>query len=214
MGNKAKCTPVGKGTIVFQTETGERFRDTNVLHVPGLGMNLLSVYQLQSKGYDVFFIKEKVYVKHPSWRKKVQIGIRSNRLYRLQLESPMALIGSNGDKDLNELWHKRMGHLQRGAFKILKKTVTGVPDLSTKRDDVCRGCAQGKYAKATFPRSKNRPKCVLGLIHSDICRLISTKALSGVKDFVTFINDHSRKTWIYFLKTKDEVFYQFKESRL
>ena len=46
MGNKAKCTPVGIATIVFQTEIGEGFRATNVLHVPGLGMNLLSVLQL------------------------------------------------------------------------------------------------------------------------------------------------------------------------
>ena len=43
MGKKAKCTPVGKGTIVFQIESGERFHATNVLHVPGLGMNLLSM---------------------------------------------------------------------------------------------------------------------------------------------------------------------------
>lgn len=74
-----------------------------MLHVPGLGINLLSVSQLQNKGYDVLFIKEKVYVKHPSWKKKAQIGVRSNRLYRLQLESPMPLTGSNGEKDLNEL---------------------------------------------------------------------------------------------------------------
>ena len=66
MGNKAKCTPVGRGTIVFQTKMGERFRATNALHVSRLGMNLLFVSQLQGKGYDVFFIKEKVYVKHPS----------------------------------------------------------------------------------------------------------------------------------------------------
>ena len=98
VGNKAKFTPVGKGTIVFQIETGERFQATNVLHVPGLGMNLLSISQLQNKGYYIFFIKEKVYVKHPSWKRKTQIGIRSNKLYRLQLESPMALIGSNVDR--------------------------------------------------------------------------------------------------------------------
>lgn len=36
MGNKAKCTPVGKGTIVFQTKMGERFHATNVLHVSTL----------------------------------------------------------------------------------------------------------------------------------------------------------------------------------
>lgn len=199
MGNKAKCTPLGKGTIVFLIETGERFHATNVLHVSRLGMSLFSVSQLQGKCYDIFFIKEKVYVKHPSWKKKVQIGIRSNKLYRLHLESPMALIGSNGDKDLNELWHIRMEHLHHGALRILRKIVIGVPYLSTERDDVCRGCALGKYAKAAFPRSKNRAKSVLGLIHSDICGPMSTKTLSSAEYFVTFIDDHSRKTWIYFL---------------
>ena len=66
MGNKAKCTPVGRGTIIFQKEAGNKLWATNVLHVPGLGMNLLSVSQLQNKGYDVYFIGNKVYVKHQS----------------------------------------------------------------------------------------------------------------------------------------------------
>jgi len=83
MGNKAKRTPVGRGIVVFQTEAGEWLRATNVLHVLGLGMNLLSVSQLQNKGYEFLFIKEKLYVKHKIWKKKAQIGIRSNRLYRL-----------------------------------------------------------------------------------------------------------------------------------
>ena len=79
-----------------------------MLHVPGMGMNLLSVSQLQDNGYDVYFIGRKVYVKHPSWKNKAQIGTRSNRLYKLQLESPMALVGSSlcGEIDLNELWHR------------------------------------------------------------------------------------------------------------
>lgn len=44
-------------------------------------MNLFFVSQLQNKGYDISFIKEKVYVKQPSWKKKAQIGIKSNMLY-------------------------------------------------------------------------------------------------------------------------------------
>ena len=54
---------------------------------------------------------------------------------------------------------------------------------------------------------------VLGLIYSDIYRPMSTKALSGAEYFLTFIDDRSRKTWIYFLKTKDEVFCRFKEFK-
>ena len=42
--------------------------------------------------------------------------------------------------------------------------------------------------------------------HLDICSPMSTRALSGGEYFVTFIDDHLRKNWIYFLKTKDEVF--------
>ena len=162
--------------------------------------------QLQNKGYDVYFIGKRVYVKHPSWKKKAQIGVRRNKLYKLQLKSPKALIGSTDEKDLNELWHMRMGHLHHGVLGFLKKTVTGVPELSTMRDDVCRWCVSGKYAKAAYHRSNNRAKSVLGLIHSNICGPMSTGALSGAEYFVTFIDDHSRKTWIYFLKTKDEVF--------
>ena len=109
--------------------------------------------------------------------------------------------------------HRRMGHLHHGALRILKKTVISVLDLSTKRDDICRGCMLGKYAKVACPRSSNRAKSVLGLIHSDICRPMSTRALSGTENFVTFIDDHSKKTWIYFLKTKDKVFDRFKEFK-
>ena len=43
MGNKTKCTPIGRGTIAFQMEVGTNIQATNVLHVAGLGMNLISM---------------------------------------------------------------------------------------------------------------------------------------------------------------------------
>ena len=35
----------------------------------------------------------------------------------------------------------------------------------------------------------------------------------GFGYYVTFIDEYSRKTWIYFLKKKDEVFEKFKEFK-
>jgi len=127
----------------------------------------------------------------------------------------MALISSNvnGEKELNELWHRRMGHLHHGALRMLKETVTGVPMLTTKHDDTCKGYMLGKYAKAAYSRSNNKAKSVLGLIHSHICGPMSTRAISGAEYFFTFIDDHSRETWIYFLRAKDEVFDRFKEFK-
>lgn len=119
IGNKEKCTLVGRGTVFFQTEAGNRIWATNVLHVPSLGMNLISVSQIQNRGYDFYFLGNRVYVKHPSWKKKAQIEVRNNILYKLQLESPMTLVGNIDETDLNELWHRRMGHLHHGALRTL-----------------------------------------------------------------------------------------------
>jgi transposase InsO family protein len=40
-----------------------------------------------------------------------------------------------------------------------------------------------------------------------------SSSIRGYVYYVSFIDDYSRKTWIYFLKTKDEVFSKFKEFK-
>ena len=42
---------------------------------------------------------------------------------------------------------------------------------------------------------------------------MSSSSLSGYVYYVSFIDDFSRKTWIYFMKKKDEVFSKFKEFK-
>ena len=53
------------------------------------------------------------------------------------------------------------------------------------------------------------------MIHSDLCGPISSVSLRGYEYYVTFIDDHSRKTWIYFLKSKkyEEVLQRFQEFK-
>jgi transposase InsO family protein len=40
-----------------------------------------------------------------------------------------------------------------------------------------------------------------------------SSSIRGYVYYVSFIDDYSRKTWIYFLKSKDEVFSKFKEFK-
>ena len=42
---------------------------------------------------------------------------------------------------------------------------------------------------------------------------MSSSSLSGYAYYVSFIDDFSRKAWIYFMKKKDEVFSKFKEFK-
>ena len=71
----------------------------------------------------------------------------------------------------------------------------------------------GKFAKSPFPSSDSRATGILDLIHSDVSGRMSHVSLSGYEYYVLFIDDHSRRTWIYFLKTKSEVFKRFQEFR-
>ena len=51
------------------------------------------------------------------------------------------------------------------------------------------------------------------MICSDFCGPMSSTSLSGFEYCITFIDDYSRKKWIYFLKEKSEVFEKFKEFK-
>lgn len=71
----------------------------------------------------------------------------------------------------------------------------------------CTHCLAGKQHKASFRyKAPHRKQNVLDLVHSDVCGPMTTSTLGGARYFVTFIDDHSRKVWVYALKTKDHVF--------
>ena len=42
---------------------------------------------------------------------------------------------------------------------------------------------------------------------------MSSSSLSGYVYYVSFIDEFSRKTWIYFMKNKDEFFSKFKKFK-
>ena len=67
--------------------------------------------------------------------------------------------------------------------------------------------------KKPFPSSDSKVKKILEIVHSYVCVYMSSNSLRGYPYYVSVIDDFSRKTWIYFLKTKDEVFSKFKESK-
>ena len=142
------------------------------------------------------------------------IGTRVGKLYKLEFQPMAALVSSGGSEEhLCELWHRRMAHLHHGALRILREIVTGLPQFNTNQQGLCRGCTLGKYTKASFPNNEHKASGILDLIHSDVCGPMSALSLSGHEYYVTFIDDFSRKTWIYFLKTKGEVFARFKEFK-
>jgi hypothetical protein len=54
---------------------------------------------------------------------------------------------------------------------------------------------------------------MLDLIHFDVLSPIKIPSISKDLYYASFISDYSRKTWVYFLKTKYNIFGRFKEFK-
>jgi hypothetical protein len=191
LGDDREVKVVGSGTVSFHRESLPPLTLAEVLYVPGLKKNLVSVSTIEEKGYEVLFRDGQVllFPRGSSITSAKVIGTRHERLYKFLFQPVRALIHTtSSNNDLCELWHRRMAHLHHGALRVLREMVTGVPDFSSEHHELCKGCALGKYTKTAFPSSDSRAAGILDLIHSDVCGPMSSASLTGSLYYVVFID--------------------------
>jgi hypothetical protein len=202
---------IGQASIKLKTSINVHL--SNVLYVPGLEKNLVSISCLEDKGNRIAFVDGKVlsWPRDSSIENARVIGTREGNLYRLLEQNDEALI--HDEVNPNEFWHRRYAHINYQALPFLKKMVEGILELQSTHEGICKRCALRKNIKKPFPSNNNRSKETLDIIHSDACGLMPVKSLGGSLYYVIFIDDYSRKTWLYLLKRKDEVFNKFQEFK-
>eukprot|EP00253_Pinus_taeda_P017497 PITA_17497 len=114
---------------------------------------IVFVVVLEDHGYDVIFNKQNAFLRHIATRQVKQIKVRVNNLYKIDVEDCVALrtkAEKVQSRDVNELWHIRLGHLHHGAFNIMQHITTCLPKGALEQHDTCKGYTLGKYIKATF----------------------------------------------------------------
>ena len=208
LGDERIVRAVGVGTVSFQRESLPPLAVSEILYVPGLKKNIISVSTIEDKGYEVTFRCGQLimYPRGSSIESAKVIRLRHGKLYRFSFQPIGALVSSVEDstqttsdsRDLCELWHRRMAHLHHGALPILRQITTGVPEFSTEHYDICRGCTMGKYRKAPFPTRDSSTTSILDLVHTDVSGRMSHVSLRVSEYYVFFIDDFSRKNWISF----------------
>jgi hypothetical protein len=202
---------MGESTCKLDSVTSMRMND--VLYVPGLTKNLLSISSLDKKGFKVAFIDGEflMWPKGKTIEYAVVIGTKEGGLYKLKGHSDVVLTHST--ESPYELWHRRLAHINYKSLPYVSKIVKGLPELKVDHEGVCKGCTQGKNIKNHFPKSDNKAEGILELVHSDVSDPIPSTSLRGYVYYVSFIDDYPRKTWVYFLKSKYEVLRKFKEFK-
>ena len=97
---------------------------------------------------------------------------------------------------------------EMGLSTLTKKDLITVSKNATL--DPCNHCLFGKQHRVSFNFTSTKKSELLSLVYSDVCGPLEVNSLGGNKYFLTFIDDASRKVWVYFLKSKDQVLDYFK----
>ncbi|MCH80155.1 copia-type polyprotein [Trifolium medium] len=213
LGDNSQMKVVGKGNVKLHIH-GMTQVITAVYYIPELKNNLLSLGQLQKKGLTFVFKNDWCKVYHQSKGLIMTSQIAANQLYPIIAEAKPACFQTSS-KDTTHLWHCRYGHLNFKGLQTLHKQ-NMVRDLPRIEDSytVCEDCLVGKQHREIIPKMSNwKASKRLELIHSDICGPITPASNSDNRYVLTFIDDFSRKTWVYFLKNKSSALNYFKKFR-
>ena len=195
-----------------------------VLHFLALAKNLISISKLDDVGVKPVFEKDPCKM---VWGALVLMhGVQTRTLYKLQGSTIVdgcnsyVLLGSGVEnlvvsEENTMLWHQRLGNIREKGLQILhgKGMVEGMSNSSLDFD-FCENCVYGKQNQVSFPSGGKGVKKILELVHSDVFGPVKVPSLGKSVYYVSFIDDFSRNTWIYFLKKKSEIFNRLKNLRL
>lgn len=207
-GDSADVHGVGDGYLICKDDKGKQntILVKDVLYVPTLEENLLSVRKLTEKDFQVKFtgkicniIKDKV---------TVATADISENLYRLQFDQKALIAGDRHRKDCQHTWHRKLGHRNQEAIEEMEKknlaTDFKITDCGIR--GTCKVCIKGKMTRQPFPKkSWSKTEDILDLVHTDVCGPMQTKTPGNKRYVLTLIDDYSRYTVVYLLEQKSEV---------
>ncbi|SDA04121.1 BZ3500_MvSof-1268-A1-R1_C045g00138 [Microbotryum saponariae] len=202
----------GSGSVELNTTSG-RVAVADILHVPSLPCNLLSVRHLDRLGFTVSFSSNVATIRNAAGTAVATAWAIANDLYTLDLAAapctPHALLASPSQVSLLTL-HNRLAHLPVLLLKriVQKGMVTGVAwDYSDEecRTFNCNACLASKVHALPFARSKLIALQRLGLIHVDLAQMPHV-SFGGHRYMLVIVDDHTRKHWCILLARKSDTF--------
>nr|GEU29078.1 retrovirus-related Pol polyprotein from transposon TNT 1-94 [Tanacetum cinerariifolium] len=182
-----------------------------VYYVERLNHNLFSVVQFCDTDLEVAFRKSTCYIRDLKGN-DLLTGSHGTDLYSITLQDTYFpnLICLMAKATLSQawLWHRPLSHLNFDTINLLSKNdiVIGLPKLKFIKDHLCSSCELGKAKQKSFQTNTTASsKRRLQLLHMDLCGPTRVESINGKKYVLVIIDDYSRYTWTYFLRSKDET---------
>jgi len=101
--------------------------------------------------------------------------------------------------DDGNIWHLRLEH---PSDKILQYISNNCRYVQYKGNHICDVCHYSKQHRIPFKNSLSHSNHCFDMIHTDIWGPFSTTYVQGYRYFFTVVDDYSRYTWIFLMKSK------------
>ena len=199
---------LGSASLSFPNAS---FKLSDVLHVPQITKNLLSVSKFTSDN-DVYFEFHKFffYVKDLQSGRILLKGKRNHGLYSLlpppvSSASPAAYLGVRTSLDG---WHSRLGH---PSLRIVRQVIAknNLDLLRSSASSICHACQLGKSHRLPFYLSASVSTQPLDLIFTDVWGPSPFPSVNGNKYYVVFVDDFGKFLWLYPIVCKSDVYSVF-----
>ncbi|KAK9120795.1 hypothetical protein Syun_018412 [Stephania yunnanensis] len=115
-------------------------------------------------------------------------------------------------EDSYDIWHAILGHVNNiSIHKMVNLNL--LPKLNIDFKQNVKYAQNGNLLKKPFMPIQGRSNELLKLIYSDLCDYKSTSTRGGKNYYITFIDDCSKYSYVYLIKTKNEAFDMFKHVK-
>jgi len=157
--------------------------------------NIISVGAVKSKGLNVTLENGILMVMK---RSMVAKGVRNKNLYYLKgsTVTGVLVVAADSDEDTTKLWHMGLGRAGEKSIQALAEQGL-LKGANTCKLKFCEHCVLRKKTKVKFGTAIHLTHGILDYVQTDVWAFSKNASLGGKHYFVYFVNDYSRRNWVY-----------------
>jgi len=179
-GSQLKSECRGKVRLTLKDEHSPPVELDNVLYIPGLTTNLLSVNCMVSKGATVNFKRGLCTI----WHNHLKLQAKANESANYCLQATA------------KTWHQRLGHVHAERLRKLR--------VPYKLTDPCETCIANKQSATKF-QPKNYHYKPLDLLYMDVVGPIHPPTPSDQHYYLSVLDHATKTTLIYLMEGKGQA---------